>query len=209
MMYLNGKLVFVKSIKATSEVLAKPVRWHRLVIIVVCSVVISVGLAYLFLKLLTPMQPVLTRFAWLAYIGVFIVQLLSNLSIIAPVPIASAIMVSIATQWNPFLVALFASFGGTLGELSGYFAGYIVEKSAINESTPGYNRIRGWMNRNGPWAIAFLAFQPVLPFDIGGIIAGAARMSLWKFLPALWLGKFPKYLILTYFGVGLIHFFRW
>jgi membrane protein YqaA with SNARE-associated domain len=125
------------------------------------------------------------------------------------VPLASAIMVSIATQWNPFLVALFASFGGTLGELSGYFAGYIVEKSAINESTPGYNRIRGWMNRNGPWAIAFLAFQPVLPFDIGGIIAGAARMSLWKFLPALWLGKFPKYLILTYFGVGLIHFFRW
>jgi uncharacterized membrane protein YdjX (TVP38/TMEM64 family) len=65
------------------------------------------------------------------------------------------------------------------------------------------------MNRHGLWAIAFLAFQPVLPFDIGGIIAGAAKMSLWKFLPALWLGKFPKYLILTYLGVEVIHFFKW
>ena len=192
-----------------SEVPTRPVRWRRLTIMVASLIIISLGLAYLFQKLLIPVQPVLNRFAWLAYIGVFVVQLLSNLTIIAPVPIASAIMISIAAQWNPFLVALFASLGGTLGELSGYFAGYIVEKAAINKSMPGYNRIRGWMNRYGPWAIAFLAFQPVLPFDIGGIIAGAARMSLWKFLPALWLGKFPKYLILTYFGVGVIHFFHW
>ncbi|HEX76153.1 MAG TPA: VTT domain-containing protein [Dehalococcoidia bacterium] len=187
----------------------KPVRWHQLAIIAVSLIVISVGLAYLFQKLLIPVQPVLNRFAWLAYLGVFGIQLLSNLTIIAPVPVALAIMVSIATQWDPLLVALFASLGGALGELSGYFAGYIAKQAAINESTPGYTRIRGWMNRYGPWAIAFLAFQPVLPFDIGGIIAGAAKMSLWKFLPALWLGRFPKYLILSYFGVGVIHFFKW
>ncbi len=192
-----------------SEVPTRPVRWRRLAIMVASLIVISLGLAYLFQKLLIPVQPVLSRFAWLAYLGVFGIQLLSNLTIIAPVPIASAIMVSIATQWNPFLVALFASLGGTIGELSGYFAGNVAEKISINESTPGYTRIRGWMNRYGPWAIAFLAFQPVLPFDIGGIVAGAAKMSLWKFLPALWLGKFPKYLILTYFGVEVIHFFKW
>lgn len=196
--------------KSTLEVPTRRVRWWRGVIVLVSLIVISVGLAYLFQRLLTPVQPVLNRFAWLAYLGVFGVQLLSNLTIIAPVPVASAIMVSIATQWNPFLVALFASLGGVLGELSGYFAGYVVEKtSSINESTPGYTKIRGWMNRHGLWAIAFLAFQPVLPFDIGGIIAGAAKMSLWKFLPALWLGKFPKYLILTYLGVEVIHFFKW
>jgi membrane protein YqaA with SNARE-associated domain len=207
MMYLMTNW-FGKSYKETSEVLTKSVSWQRLVIIVVSAVVISVGLAYLFQTFLAQVQPVLNRFAWLAYAGVFVVQLLSNLTIIAPVPIALAITVSIATQWNPLLVALFASLGGTLGELSGYFAGYIAEKAAINESAAGFNRIRGWMNRYGPWTIAFLAFQPVLPFDIGGIIAGAARMPLWKFLPALWLGKFPKYLLLTYFGVGVIHFFR-
>ncbi len=194
---------------ATSPAPPESVKWRRIVIIAVCVIIISIGLAYLFQKLLTPLQPVLKRYAWAAYLGVFGIQFLSNLTIVAPVPIASAMMVSIATQWNPFLVALFASLGGTLGELSGYFAGYVADKAAINECTPGYKKIRSWMNRYGPWAIAFLAFQPVLPFDIGGMVAGAARMSLWKFLPALWLGKFPKYLMLTYFGVGLARIFHW
>ncbi len=198
-----------KHYDAPSPAPPESVKWRRIVIITVCVIIVSVGLAYLFQKLLTPLQPVLRRYAWAAYLGVFGIQFLSNLTIVAPVPIASAMMVSIATQWNPFLIALFASLGGTLGELSGYFAGYVADKAAINECTPGYKRIRSWMNRYGPWAIAFLAFQPVLPFDIGGMVAGAARMSLWKFLPALWLGKFPKYLILTYFGVGLVRFLHW
>jgi membrane protein YqaA with SNARE-associated domain len=189
----------------------KPIRWLRLAILLVSLLAISFGLVFLFQKLLTPIRPALVRFDWLAYLVAFGIQLLSNLTIVAPVPVASAIMISIATEWNPFMVALAASLGGTLGELSGYFAGYLGEKLAIDESTPGYSRIRGWMNRWGPWAIAFLAFQPVLPFDIGGLIAGAARMPLWKFLPALFLGKFPKYLILSYFGVGLglVRFFNW
>ncbi len=192
-----------------SEGLTKPVKWRRLAIMVVSLIVISLGLAYLSQKLLTPVQPLLNRFAWLAYLSVFGIQLLSNLTIIAPVPVASAIMVSMATQWNPFLIALCASLGGAIGELSGYFAGYLAKQTAINVSTPGYAMISRWMNRYGPWAIAFIAFQPFLPFDIGGIIAGVARMSLWKFLPALWLGKFSKYLILGYFGVEVIHFFNW
>ncbi len=195
--------------KVILETPSKPVRWFRLAILLVCLLVISFGLAYLFQKLLAPIKPVLGKFAWLAYLGAFGIQLLSNLTIVAPVPIASAIMISIATEWNPFMVALAASLGGALGELSGYFAGYLGEKLAVDESTPGYSRIRGWMNRWGPWAIAFLAFQPVLPFDIGGLIAGAARMPVWKFLPALFLGKFPKYLILSYFGMGLVRFFNW
>ena len=187
----------------------KPIRWLRLAILLVSLLVISFGLAYLFEKLLTPIRPALDRFAWLAYLGAFGIQLLSNLTIVAPVPVATVMMVSIAAEWNPFMVALAASLGGTLGELSGYFAGYLGEKIAIDECTPGYTRIHGWMNRWGPWAIAFLAFQPVLPFDIGGLIAGAARMPIWKFLPALFLGRFLKYLVLSYFGVGLTHFFHW
>lgn len=66
--------------------------------------------------------------------------------------------------------------------------------------------MHGWVERWGFWAIAFLSFQPLLPIEIGGFIAGAARMPVNKFLPALWLGKFPKYLGLIYAGFGLVHF---
>lgn len=199
---------FDRSGKGASAAPTKPIRWLVIAAIIVGLVVISAGLAYLFQRVLAPIQPLVHRFAWLAYLGIFGIQFLSNLTIIFPVPVASAIMVSVATQWNPFLVALSASVGGTLGEISGYFAGSVAEKAAIDESIPGYKRIRGWMNRYGAWAIAFVAFQPFLPFDIGGIIAGAAKMPLWKFLPALWLGKFPKYLILAYLGVEVTRFFN-
>jgi len=113
-------------------------------------------------------------------------------------------MIAIATKWNPVMVALAASIGGTLGELSGYYTGYLGKKIAIDEHAVRYKRVAGWMRRYGLWAILFLAFQPVIPFDLGGLIAGGARMPLWKFLPALWAGKFLKYIILCYSGLGLI-----
>jgi len=104
------------------------------------------------------------------------------------------------------MVALAASIGGTLGELSGYYAGYLGKRIAITEHMGGYNRVAGWMNQHGLRATFFLALQPVIPFDIGGLVAGAARMPLQKFLPALWAGKLIKYIILCYSGIGLINF---
>ena len=104
------------------------------------------------------------------------------------------------------MTALAAALGGSLGELSGYYAGYAGRKMAIANDLIVFNRVVGWINRWGAWAIVFLAFQPVVPFDVGGLIAGAARMPMRKFLPALFTGKFPKYILLVYAGIGLIDF---
>jgi membrane protein YqaA with SNARE-associated domain len=103
-------------------------------------------------------------------------------------------------------VALCAATGGSLGELSGYYAGRLGRKIAIPESIIGYKKIEHWVNRYGVFAIMLLAFQPVIPFDIGGLVAGAAQMPIYKFLPSLWIGKFPKYLILIYAGLGIFKF---
>jgi uncharacterized membrane protein YdjX (TVP38/TMEM64 family) len=180
--------------------------WLRLTLLIVGLVVISFGIAYLFQHLLSPLRVTLDRFAWLAYLVVFATTLLGNLTILAPVPVAAAIMIAAAQEWNPILVSLFASIGGTIGELSGYYAGYLGKKIALGEFAKGYDRVARWINRYGPWAISFLAFQPIIPFDIAGIIAGSAKMPLWKFMPALWAGKFPKFIILCYLGAGLMHF---
>ena len=146
------------------------------------------------------------KFAWLAYLTVFGVTLLCNLTIIAPVPVATSLMIAAATKWNPVLVSLFASIGGAIGELSGYYAGYLGKRIAIAEDIPGYNKVANWTNRYGLWAIFLLALQPIIPFDIAGLVAGATKMPLRKFLPALWAGKFIKYIIFSYFGIKLIHF---
>ncbi|MDP2931606.1 MAG: VTT domain-containing protein, partial [Chloroflexota bacterium] len=169
-------------------------------------IALSFALAYLVQNAAAKFNFPLYGFAWVAYLVVFVTALVSNLTIIAPVPFAVSVMVAAATKWNPLIIALLGAAGGTLGELSGYYAGYLGRKIAISESVVGYRWIEGWVQRYGVWAILLLAFQPVIPFDVGGLVAGAAKMPLHKFLPALFGGKFPKYILLTYAGIGLIHY---
>ena len=181
-------------------------QWLRLTIALVVLVALSFGFSYLLTYLADRFEFPLYDYAWLAYLIVFGTSVLTNLTIIAPVPFGASVMVAAATVWDPVLSALFASFGAVIGEMSGYYAGYLGKKMALPEEARWYRRVESWIHRYGMWAVAFLSLQPVIPFDIGGIIAGAARMPLYKFLPALWLGRFPKYIILTYAGLGLIHF---
>jgi uncharacterized membrane protein YdjX (TVP38/TMEM64 family) len=178
-------------------------RWARLAVLFVLLVTISIGLAVLFDYLLSPLKERLSEFDWLAYLIVFGTNLLSNLTVIAPVSIGASIMVSAATLWHPVIIALFAALGGTIGELGGYYAGTLGKKVAFDDYPEAYDRVSDWVNRYGVWAIAFLAFQPVLPFDVAGLIAGASRMPIPKFMAACFAGKFPKYIILCYFFVQL------
>jgi len=184
----------------------KWLRWLKLAVAFIALILISFLLAYWFKRLADCLHLPLDRYAFVAYLAVFAVTLVANLTVMAPVPIAVSITITVAQNWNPVATALAAALGGSLGELSGYYAGYAGRKIALASQFAGGGRVEGWINRWGAWAIVFLAFQPVIPFDVGGLIAGAARMPMRKFLPALFAGKFPKYLLMTYVGIGLIDF---
>lgn len=181
-------------------------RWMRLGVLFLILIAVSIGLAFLFDFLLAPLEGKLRDFAWLAYLIVFATNLLSNLTVIAPVSVGAAIMLAAAKIYHPVLIALFAAAGGTLGELGGYYAGTLGKRVLVNEYPEAEERIRGWVKRYGVWAISLLAFQPILPFDIAGLVAGASRMPPTRFLLACFLGKFPKYIIIIYFFTQLTHF---
>ena len=185
---------------------ANHIYWFRLATTLFVVIIFSFGLSYLLQNSIARFDFPLYEFAWMAYLIVFGLSVLSNLTIIVPVPFAVSIMIAAATRWDPVLIALSASIGGSIGELSGYYAGYLGKRIAMPKEVLGYRRYEGWVQRYGIWAIFFLALQPILPFDIGGFVAGAARMPIQKFLPALWLGKFPKYILFTFAGIGLINF---
>lgn len=179
------------------------VHWVRLVIAGVGLLAVSFAIAYLLRDLEHRFNLPLNEFDILTYAIVFVTSLISNMTIIAPVPFAISIMIAAAQHWNPITVAFAAALGGTIGELSGYYAGYLGKKIAIPESLIGYHKLETWINKNGFWAILILGFQPIIPFDLGGLIAGAAKMPLHKFFPALFLGKFPKYVIMTVVGMEI------
>jgi len=143
----------------------------------------------------------------MAYLVVFGVTLVCNATIMIPVPVATATMIAAASEWDPVLMAFIASIAGTLGEISGYYAGYLGKKIVVSEATPGYNKFVAWVKRYGPLAIFLLSLQPILPVDIAGLTAGASKIPLWKFLLPCWAGKFPKYILFCYFGFGLLYLF--
>lgn len=184
----------------------KWIHYLKLAAILLAVVILSFVLASWFNRLVDALNLPIYKYAWLAYSVVFVVTLVANLTVLAPVPIAVIVMTVVAKEWNPALAALAAAAGGTIGELSGYFAGYAGRKIVITSDLIGFDRVEEWINHYGAWAIVFLAFQPLIPFDVGGLIAGAAKMPMRKFLPALFAGKLPKYLLLAYAAVGLIQF---
>ena len=174
-------------------------RWVRLAVLFVILIALSLALAWFFNRLLAPVKDDLQQYAWLAYLIVFGISLAANMTIIAPVYVFTPIMVAAAGVYHPALIALAAAMGGTIGEMSGYLAGSVGKKIVFKEYPEAYEKVSGWVDRYGAFAISILAFQPVLPFDVAGIVAGATKMSAPKFMIACFIGKFPKYLLVCYF----------
>ena len=98
-------------------------------------------------------------------------------------------------------MAVAAGLGASLGELSGYLAGYggqvAVERVAL------YKRLTDWMRAHqflAYVAIVALAFVPNPVFDLAGMASGALKLPVWKFLIACAIGKILKMLMFAYAG---------
>lgn len=134
------------------------------------------------------------------YPGVFFFTLLTSATVILPAP-GLIVVFSLGGILNPALVGLAAAIGATLGELSGYLAGY--SGRVVVEDTANYQKIRGWMKnhiRLSSWLIMVLAFVPLPFMDMAGMAAGALRMSVWRFIGWCFAGKLPKMLLVAWLG---------
>ena len=132
------------------------------------------------------------------YLGAFLVCLISNASIILPVP-GIVVLFALGATLNPVLVALVGAAGGTIGEITGFMAGY-GGRGMIQNSGRMYVMAESWMRRWGGWTIFVFAVFPVPILDIAGVVAGVLRYPIWKFLLIAWPGKSIKYIILVLAG---------
>jgi len=132
------------------------------------------------------------------YVGVFVLSLLASATVILPAPGLLFVFGASALGLSPLLVGLAAGAGATLGELSGYLAGF--SGQAIIENRDMYARLTTWMEKYGAETIFVLAFIPIPLMDLAGIAAGALRMSLPRFLFWCFLGKVLKMLVVAYAG---------
>lgn len=178
-------------------------KWPKTVLWIIGIVVLTAGLVYVMRLLEDYLQTPLEQFSLQAYLIVFIATFLGSCTIIFPAP-GIAIVMAAAAKWNPAIVALVASVGGTLGELTAYYAGYLGKKIILDEHKAGYRWAASWMDRYGFWAVFIFALIPMLIFDLVGLVAGALRLPVWKFMLACWGGRLPRSFIEAYIGAGFI-----
>ena len=137
------------------------------------------------------------EFSAYGYPGIFLIMLLANATVILPAP-GVAVVFAMGSVFNPLGVAFAAGAGGAIGELTGYLAGY--GGQAVVENTKIYNRIHPWVQKHGAWVILVLSAFPNPFFDLAGIAAGIAKVPLWQFLLACWVGQTIKMALFAYAG---------
>ena len=129
------------------------------------------------------------------YAGVALTALVASGGLVIPVP-ALATACAVGALLNPWIVALVAGTAEGVGELTGYFLGY--SGQGIVSRRRFYNRLEGWMHRRG-WLVLFLvSLVPNPVFDMVGVVAGALRYPIWKFLVVVWAGKIIKFGAIAY-----------
>jgi len=169
-------------------------------LVLLLVIAITIGLFY-FYKHYPDRIEQLQRYG---YLGAFLITLTFNATVVLP---AGSILMVIAlgagaqSAQSAILIGLVGGVGATIGEITGYMAGY--SGRVVMERSKLYNRVVGWMKKWGILTIFGLALAPLF-FDLAGIAAGVLRFPLWKFLLACWLGR-----TLLYIGAALAGAWGW
>jgi uncharacterized membrane protein YdjX (TVP38/TMEM64 family) len=144
------------------------------------------------------------KLASYGYIGIFILSFLAYATVFLPAP-GVAVVFAFGAIYNPLILAVVAGTGAALGEFVGYLAGY--SGQGLAEKTKVYERLEGWMRKNGFLTIFVLSAIPNPIFDMAGVMAGVLKMPVIKFLAACWVGETIKMLIFSFAGSAVINRF--
>ena len=130
----------------------------------------------------------------IGYLGLFFLCFLANSTVLLPAP-SLMIAASCALIMNPWLVALFAALGSTLGEFVGYVFGTVTK-----DLSPKFQALLEKFTskvHNKTLLVFILAVLPLPLFDIVGIYSGGTKMNLIQFTVACFVGKLIKLLVYT------------
>ena len=134
------------------------------------------------------------------YVGVFVLTLMANATIVMPSP-ALAVALVAGASLNPWWVGVVGGTAAAIGETTGYVAGY--SGSFVTARWRIYPRVAAWVDRWGGLTIFTLAVLPGPLIDIAGIAAGSVRYSFPRFLLLCWVGKIIRFIAMAWIGLAL------
>jgi len=167
--------------------------WIRPMLVAAIAVALNI-IAYLIIP-----PDLAYRLGSLGYIGVFLITLISNATIVVPIP-----YFGLVAALSPGLSMVGVGIAGALGSVIGESVGFFVGRSGrgVVEQTRFYR----WVQRQleHPWrafVVLFALSAPPNPaFDVAGLTAGAMGLPYWIFLSAVFLARLVRFGIVAFFG---------
>jgi len=131
----------------------------------------------------------------LGYVNAFGIAVITNATILIPIPSTLPIVAKIADHNNLVGVAAVYAMGSAIGELTSYFLGRLANKIPGVETS----RIHGLIERlmKGRKRTSFVLFVMAVtpsPYDFGGALAGNARYPWPWFVGVTFAGRWIKYI---------------
>ena len=141
------------------------------------------------------------------YGGVFAINLVGSASVVVPVPGLAAACASAAPSvgLNLPAIAILGGLGSTIGEITGYMAGY--GGQSFVQRIKHYDRVHRIVVTRGAIALFVLSAIPNPVFDIAGIASGSLGYPLRRFLLWVLLGKLVKFTAIAYgcrYGIDVV-----
>jgi membrane protein YqaA with SNARE-associated domain len=179
----------------TQEIAITPQKrpWIRPMLVAAIAVALNI-IAYLMIP-----PDLAYRLGSLGYIGVFLITLISNATIVVPIP-----YFGLVAALSPGLSMVGVGIAGALGSVIGESVGFFVGRSGrgVVEQTRFYR----WVQRQleHPWrafVVLFALSAPPNPaFDVAGLTAGAMGLPYWIFLSAVFLARLVRFGIVAFVG---------
>ena len=167
--------------------------WIRPMLVAAIAIALNI-IAYLMIP-----PDLAYRLGSLGYIGVFLITLISNATIVVPIP-----YFGLVAALSPGLSMVGVGIAGALGSVIGESVSFFVGRSGrgVVEQTRFYR----WVQRQleHPWrafVVLFALSAPPNPaFDVAGLTAGAMGLPYWIFLSAVFLARLVRFGIVAFFG---------
>jgi membrane protein YqaA with SNARE-associated domain len=167
--------------------------WIRPMLVAAIAIALNI-IAYLIIP-----PDLAYRLGALGYIGVFLITLISNATIVVPIP-----YFGLVAALSPGLSMVGVGIAGALGSVIGESVSFFVGRSGrgVVEQTRFYR----WVQRQleHPWrafVVLFALSAPPNPaFDVAGLTAGAMGLPYWIFLSAVFLARLVRFGIVAFFG---------
>lgn len=133
------------------------------------------------------------------YFGLFLVSVFSSASIFMPFP-NFILTFAFGAVLNPFMVAVIAALGSSIGQTTSYIVGFGSKKVLERKYKNGIQKMRKIFHKYGPdFLIIFVAATP-LPDNAVGIFCGLIRYNFKRYFLDIFVGKLILSLILAYAG---------